>query len=225
MLLPSNLPHIGQRVGQRPPPLRRIHVSFSPFMIATVRPQFRSIYETMPNRVVVNIVQMSPHIFVVADNVIPKAFLPKTHRSRYAYRSLVLLGEVSLQRMHDCAEITLSCRADEQMKMVWEKDETEHDERILFFDPMQNLTQKLQVLLVGKDRCASVDYLGDENHTVGNVVTSDIAHGNVALVHTTPANPVFPEGCRPLCGCKPHLLLFLTPDLPPARKQSSGWGW
>ena len=99
-------------------------------MVAAVRPLFGPLDEPVAYRVVVDVVKMSLEVVLISDDVIPEAFLPEFHSTRYTEQGLVLLREMRLERVHNIAEIALARWPDEQMKVIGQKYISEHSKRM-----------------------------------------------------------------------------------------------
>ena len=69
-------------------------------------------------RVVMNIIQMMMKVYFVSDDVVVKSSLPEFHVASNIYGCFVGFSKVGFERMHNLAEIALTGRANQQMKVV-----------------------------------------------------------------------------------------------------------
>ena len=88
-----------------------------------------------------DVVKVALKVHFVPNDMIPESFLPEFHRAFNPDESFVLLGEIWLERVHDVAEIALSCRADEQMKMLRQEDISQRCERMKSLHVVERVTQ------------------------------------------------------------------------------------
>ena len=84
---------------------------------------------------------MTLKVYLVSNDMVPKALLPELHAASDAYGSFVRFCEVGLERMHNLAKIAAPRWFNKQMEMLVQKNVTQHRKGVQFFDPAQRRTQ------------------------------------------------------------------------------------
>ena len=98
----------------------------------------------MLDGVKMNVMQMIFKIAVIADDMIPKAFLPEFHGifSGQPKSLLICLRKIWFQRVHDFTKVAPGY-LNQNMKMVVQEYLSEHIERVIFLDIVHCFKQQL----------------------------------------------------------------------------------